>query len=113
MYCSGYENGGYTTIYDCEVFGAGHVDGEGVCKYCYPPDVTQDGPLREIVRGKIVFICENCWHGVDFSELEVFQALFHEHDPTTCKHCRWHKQKTGNYPRQFLKGANKCEIPDG
>jgi len=88
VFCSGYEQGGYISSYACEANSAGGVDAEGHCKYCWAGDYGD----RTFVKD-IVYLCENCAHGVNFTKMELITDLFLHGNKGPCKHCSWHEKE--------------------
>ena len=71
----------------CEVYACackGRCD--NCCDNCGP---TVDYILREEVEDE-VFFCEDCRHGVNFTEMKLITDFLEQHKKEPCKHCQWH-----------------------
>lgn len=86
IFCDGYGNGGYITSYADEVYAH---DRNGQCDPCVDCGFLH----RNIVEKEIVYLCENCAHGVNFTKMELITDLFKHDKNVPCKHCEWHEKQ--------------------
>jgi hypothetical protein len=85
FWCRGYAT--YVSDGACEGYACsckGHCD--NCCDNCGP---TVDYILREEVEDE-VFFCEDCHHGVNFTEMKLITGFFEQREKALCKYCQWH-----------------------
>jgi len=70
---------------------------EGKCDNCCDNcGQIIDYIFREEVEDEVIF-CEDCHHGVNFTEIKIVTDLFEKREKTPCKHCQWHLEILEKY----------------
>lgn len=96
FWCRGYNT--YVSDNACERYACackGQCD--SCCDNCGP---TIDYILRERVEDE-VFFCEECGHGVNFTEMRLVTDFFEQRKKAPCKYCQWHSDTLKKHEKLY------------
>ena len=87
VFCQEY--GGYLTTQACESY---RDPADGRCRDCRPED--KESGKFEFIEDQ-AFLCENCNHGVVFSDSPTMikDRFLHDEEGQECTHCAWHEKQ--------------------